>query len=160
MHCEKCGTELIPKFLEYEGMIPFCTKCNEYRFNMFNSAVSVLVFNPEKTKILLIKQYHTDFYRLVAGYVNKGESLEECLYREMGEEIGRIPNHVEFNKSKYFDKSNTLISNFAVTLTSEEIFPNYEVDSYEWIEIDKALEAIREKPFTRYLLMSYLNKKK
>lgn len=158
MYCEKCGNELVPKFLEFEGMVPFCTKCNDYRFYNFNSAISVLIFNPDKTKILFIKQYNTDFYRLVAGYVNKGETLEHALYREMGEEIGRYPSKVEFNKSAYFAKSNTLISNFAVTLTCEDIFPNYEIDSYDWVDVSIAKELVRERKFTLDLLNNYLNK--
>ena len=158
MFCEKCGNSLIPKFLDYEGMIPFCTKCNEYRFLNFNSAISVIIFNPEKTKILLIKQYHTVFYRLVAGYVNKGETLEHTIYREMGEEIGRYPNSIEYNKSAYFEKSNTLITNFIVTLTSEDIFPNYEVDSYDWVYVDDALKLLSDRKFTLDLLNNYLNK--
>lgn len=158
MYCNECGSELTPKFLKYEGMVPFCKKCNEYRFLSFNSAVSALIFNPNKTKLLLIKQYGTDFYRLVAGYVNKKESLEEALYREMGEEIGRIPSTVIFNKSAYFEKSNTLISNFVVTLTSEEIFPNHEIDSYAWIDLNDALESLTRAAFSKQFLVNYLKK--
>ncbi len=160
MHCEKCGNELTTKFLEYEGMVPFCENCNEYRFMSFNSAVSAFIFNPNMTKVLLIKQYNTDFFRLVAGYVNKGESLEQTLYRELGEEIGRIPMEFTFNKSEYFEKSNTLISNFIVKLTSEDIFPNHEIDYYEWINVEDVSKNLDNAKLAKKLWIYYLNKNK
>ena len=38
-YCVECGTKLIYKELENEGMIPYCEKCHEYRFPIFSSAV-------------------------------------------------------------------------------------------------------------------------
>lgn len=160
MFCKECGKELYPKFLEFEGMIPYCDNCKEYRFYDFNSAVSVIIFNSDRTKTLLIKQYNTSFFRFVAGYVNKGESLEQCLYREMGEEIGRIPNHIEFNESSYFPKSNSLILNFVVTLTSEDVFPNHEIDSYEWVRIEDAKDALKDARLAYKFYVDYINKVK
>ena len=71
-YCVECGTKLIYKELENEGMIPYCEKCHEYRFPIFSSAVSMIILNPDKNKILLIKQYGKPSYILVAGYINKG----------------------------------------------------------------------------------------
>ena len=58
-YCEKCGNKLELKFLELEGMIPFCNKCNDYRFPYFNTAVSMIIVNPDETKMLYVKQYGT-----------------------------------------------------------------------------------------------------
>ena len=160
MYCKICGTELKPKFLEFEGMIPYCEKCNDYRFEQFNAAVSLIIFNPTKDKTLLITQYGKDFYRFVAGYVNLGESFEQTLYREMGEEIGRIPYSIEYNESSYFKKSNTLIANYVVTLTSEEIFPNHEIDSYAWIKVEDAEEALSRADLALKFWKHYINKQK
>ena len=44
-YCQECGTALTEKYLENEGMIPFCPKCNQYRFPMYNVAVSMIVVN-------------------------------------------------------------------------------------------------------------------
>ena len=35
-YCHECGSELTEKELENEGIIPFCPKCNQYRFPMYN----------------------------------------------------------------------------------------------------------------------------
>ena len=50
-YCVECGTKLIYKELENEGMIPYCEKCHEYRFPIFSSAVSMIILNPDKSKL-------------------------------------------------------------------------------------------------------------
>ena len=41
-HCFECGTALIEKELEEEGIVPYCPKCQQYRFPMYNVAVSMI----------------------------------------------------------------------------------------------------------------------
>ena len=68
--------------------VPFCPDCQEYRFPMYNVAVSMIIVNEENQKTLLVKQYGKDYFRLVAGYVNRTESLEHAAVRELKEETG------------------------------------------------------------------------
>ena len=87
-YCEECGTELVERFLENEGIIPYCSRCKEYRFPKYNVAVSIITIDDKNRRILLIKQYGRDIYILVAGYVNKGERPEAAVARELREEVG------------------------------------------------------------------------
>ena len=81
-YCMECGTKLTIKPLKSEGEVPFCERCGTFVFPVFSTACSMIVMNPEQTKILLIKQYGRDDYILVAGYVNKGEDAEDAALRE------------------------------------------------------------------------------
>ena len=81
--CPECGSKLIEKPLEGEGIIPFCPVCNDYRFPKFNVAVSMIVINEQTDEILLIQQYGRPFYILVAGYLNRGEQEEQAVVREI-----------------------------------------------------------------------------
>ena len=56
-HCFDCGTALIEKELEEEGIVPYCPKCQQYRFPMYNVAVCMIVVDEETGKILLNQQY-------------------------------------------------------------------------------------------------------
>lgn len=80
-YCSECGTKLIEKECGIDGLVPYCPTCKQFRFPMFNSAISTIIFNPTKDKILLIKQYGKDFNVLVAGYIIKGENAKETLIR-------------------------------------------------------------------------------
>lgn len=142
-HCFECGTKLEMKELEGEGMVPFCPHCNTFRFPMFNVAVSAEILNPEKNKILLIQQYGKKRYILVAGYVNKGESAEHALVREVKEELGLDVLKYRFMKSAYFPKTNTLIFNFACIVHSEDLSGvTKEVDLATWFSFEEAKERI------------------
>ena len=71
MYCQVCGQQLIKKKCGIDGEVPYCPNCNEFRFERFNSAISAIVLNPSKDKILLIQQYRRTDNILIAGYINK-----------------------------------------------------------------------------------------
>ena len=50
--------------------------------------VSALIFNKEKTKILLFYGNDTNFYMLPGGKVKELEKSNEAIKREIQEEIG------------------------------------------------------------------------
>lgn len=108
-HCFECGTALIEKELEEEGIVPYCPKCQQYRFPMYNVAVSMIVVDEETGKILLIQQYGKPSYILVAGYVNRGEAEEHAVVREVREETGLEVEHLRFNRT-YIRSAQGIIS--------------------------------------------------
>ena len=117
-YCSVCGTKLEIKELAHEGLVPFCKTCGEYRFTLYNVAVSMIIVDKEEKHALLIKQYNTDFYRFVAGYVNRTESAEEAVVREMKEEIGVKPIKIKPLKTGFFEKTNTLMLNYLAVVES------------------------------------------
>ena len=157
-YCQECGTALTEKYLENEGMIPFCPKCNQYRFPMYNVAVSMIVVNKMTGKILLIKQYGRPFFILVAGYVNRTESLEHAAIREIKEETGMTVASIKLNRTRFFEPSNTLMCNFTAFVEDDsELSVNNEVDSYCWFSKDEARENIKPESLAAYFLNSYLD---
>ena len=46
--CRECGTKLVPKELENEGIVPYCPQCGQFRFPQYDVAVSMIVINEEK----------------------------------------------------------------------------------------------------------------
>ena len=159
-YCEKCGTLLVERFLENEGMNPYCEHCGQYRFPMFNTAVSMVVYSPDHSKILLIQQYGKARNILVAGYVNKGESAEEAVVREVKEETGLTVVDYRFNKSEYFAKSNTLMVNFACTVDSENFtLRKGEVDRAGWFSVEEARAQIYHDSLAEKFLLSAIEKR-
>jgi len=157
-YCADCGAELVTKFLDSEDRdIPYCPHCGEYRFPVFNTAVSMVVMNSSKDKILLIKQYGRDSYILVAGYVNQGEDAEDAARREVFEEMGLKVETVSFNRSHYYEPSNTLMLNFTVTVADEHVHTNEEIDSYKWFSVAEARANIREGSLAQKFLNGFLD---
>ena len=156
-YCGECGTELIMKEHPSEGTVPFCTKCGEYKWPGFNTAVSMVVLDHTKEHVLLIKQYGRPFYVLVAGYVNKGEDAEDAVAREISEEIGAEVSEIRFNHSRYFPPSNTLMLNFTAVLRDEALHTNGEVDDYKWFTIEDARKNIKPGSLAEAFLNGYLD---
>ena len=143
-YCYDCGTKLVIKELEHEGLIPYCNKCKKFVFPIFSAAVSMIILDKDEKNILLIKQYGKDFFRFVAGYINKGESAEEAVYREIDEEVGLKPFMIKPLKTAYFEKSNTLMYNFLAKCDNLDVKTNYEIDSYAWIDRNEVLKNLDE----------------
>ena len=156
--CQECGTGLIEKELEHEGIVPYCPHCQQFRFPMYNVAVSMIVVNDAKHEILLIKQYGRDRYVLVAGYVNRTECLEDAVRREVKEETGMTVSDIHFNRTKFFEPSNTLMCNFTAHVAdASEFAPNYEVDSAHWFPFEEARAAIDPNILAGKFLNAYLD---
>ena len=159
-YCRECGTKLVPRELENEGIVPYCPSCEKYRFPQYNVAVSMIVVNEEKDEILLIQQYGRPSYILVAGYVSRGEALEDAVVREVREETGMTVSRVKFNGTQFFEKSDTLMCNFtAFVKDASELDPNYEIDACKWFTRDEARANIRPDSLAEWFLVSYLEEK-
>lgn len=160
-YCNECGTKLTEKEKENEGFFSYCETCEEFRFPVFNTAVSMIVYHPSLTKILLIQQYGRPFHILVAGYVDKGESLEQALVREVKEEIGLDIISYKYNKSEYFDKSNTVICNFSCVAKSDDLskVSPWEVDDAQWYDVEDILNIVKPDSLAKRFLQHHLNTK-
>lgn len=156
--CRECGTRIEMKELEHEGIVPYCPTCGQYRFPQYNVAVSMIVVNEEKDEILLIQQYGRPSYILVAGYVSRGEGLEDAVIREVKEETGLTVSHMKFNRTQFFEKSDTLMCNFTAFVKNTEGFdPNYEIDSCKWFSREGARANIRPNSLAEFFLDAYLD---
>jgi NAD+ diphosphatase len=156
-YCMQCGTKLVMKYHESEGKeIPYCSTCSDYRFPVFNTAVSMVVTNQAEDRILLIKQYGRDRYILVAGYINKGEDAKHAVIREVGEEMNLRVVKVRFNHSHYFSKSNTLMLNYTAIVDSMDVHENNEIDSYRWFSREEAAKNVARRSLAGDFLNGYL----
>lgn len=160
--CTECGAKLILKESVNcgvsDGLVHFCENCGQFRFPTFNVAISNIIYNKDYSKILLIKQYGKDANILVAGYVSKSENLEETVKREIKEEVGLDVTSLKYNESKYYEKSNSLICNFIVTVEDETLHCNSEVDFAKWYDKADAQKKILQDSLAEYFLLKSFKK--
>ncbi len=156
-YCSVCGTRLTKKECGDEGLVDYCEKCRTFKFPMYSSAVSMVVFNKDKNKILLIQQYGSKDNILVAGYINKGETPQQALKREIKEEVNLNAISWNYNNSMYFNKTNTLIHNFVVVVDSESfLLKKNEVDSANWYTVMEAVNNIKPNSIAETFLLGAL----
>lgn len=151
-YCPKCGKKLTNKIIENKD-VPYCKDCDELYFPSYNVAVILIVNYLDK--VLLIKQYGKDDYILVAGYVEKGESVEEAAIRELKEETNLAGIFIKVLKTKYFSKTNTLMINCLVEVNSLSYHLNEEVDEACWFNKEEAIKKIKANSLASEFLNNY-----
>lgn len=96
--CGRCGTRT--EYGEKERLMR-CPKCGNLIFPRINPAVTVAVTHEDK---LLVSRYNgrkqTNLYALIAGFVEIGESAEECVAREVMEEVGLKVKNIRYYGSQ------------------------------------------------------------
>ena len=159
-YCPHCGAKLISKEIGDEGMIPYCEACNIPLWDMFTTSIIAAVVN-EYNEIALLRQNYvsTTKYVCVAGIMKIGESAEEAAIREIKEEIGQDVDELEFIHSYPYDKKEMLMLGFKATVKKKEFNLSGEVDSVEWVELDKALTYLREGSIAWQLVKEVVEQK-
>lgn len=158
MFCPVCGEKLALYLHEQEGLVPYCKHCEEYRFPQFTTAVSMVVFNRTKDKILLAKHIGQDDFILFAGYVKKGESAEKAVTREFKEETGLGVVKFKYASSRYHEPRNVLMLNFLVMAENGDVvLDRNELEEAVWFDFDDALKAIRKDSTAETFLKSAIN---
>ena len=84
--CGRCGAPMAM----HTDISKRCTRCGSEVWPALQAAIIVAVTRRGGEEILLVqsKNFRGDYYGLVAGFVETGETLEECVAREVMEETG------------------------------------------------------------------------
>lgn len=159
-YCPVCGEKLILKPIGDEGEVPFCGKCDRPWFDMFSSAVIVLVVNEYGEAALLRQNYmSTEYCVLVSGYIKPGESAEETARREVAEEIGIELTDCRLVGTYWFGKKGMMMIGFIAHAEKAELMLSGEVDGAEWVPVENAINMIHGKGSVSYeLLDEYLKR--
>ncbi len=93
-YCPACGTPM-----ERKGPIfKRCPRCGYELYPPIATAIIVLIRRGEKILLVRSRDFRKNFYGLVAGFLEVGETLEECVRREVREETS-----LEITNLRYFD---------------------------------------------------------
>lgn len=145
-YCPDCGTQTVLRPVGDEGSIPFCTHCQRPLFEMFSTCVLSAVCDPAGN-ILLIRQSYGDTARYVgiAGYMRCGESAEEAAAREINEEIGVPPTHVQYVMSAWHAAKEQLMLCFRAEIPRDAaIRLSHEVAEARWFPSAEAARIVRQ----------------
>lgn len=157
MFCTECGEKLTLMFCKGEGLVPYCKNCADFRFPQFATAVSMVVTNRAKDKILLARNLNEDDFVLFAGYVKKGETAEKAVVREFKEETKLNTVKYRYMSSRYHEPKNVLMLNYLMIAEDgePEIDAN-ELAEVKWFTFDEAVGAIRKDSTAEAFLKSAL----
>lgn len=156
MFCRDCGEKLTLRFLENEGLVPFCPRCDKFKFPFFPVAVAMTVVNRDESKILLAKHVGDEHFKLIAGYVKKGDNAEKTIPRELKEETALTAVKWRYFGSRYHTERDVLMLNFIVTANDGEITLGDELEEARWCTPEEAKKIIRPNSTAEYFLLGAL----
>lgn len=135
LHCGRCGA---PTASRDGGHVRTCKNadCGHRSFPRTDPAVITLVVHPDGDKCLLGRQsrWPEGMYSVVAGFVEPGESLEECVQREIKEETGIETTDVQYIASQPWPFPSSLMLGFTARALNTEFNPDDdELDDIRWV---------------------------
>jgi NAD+ diphosphatase len=131
--CSRCGTrtEAHPK-----ERVRVCPSCKLSAYPRVAPAVMALV--KRENQILLGRSPHfpPGMYSALAGFVEPGESLEQCIAREVLEEVGVRISSTRYFASQSWPFPHSLMIAFVCEWLSGEIKPQEtEIEDAKWFEV-------------------------
>ncbi len=95
--CGRCGAPNVPHPTQIALV---CSGCHAVVFPRLSPAVIVLVKNEGKILLARHAERNQDVFSCIAGYVEHGETLEECVLREVLEETGLEVQNIRYAGSQ------------------------------------------------------------
>lgn len=131
--CGKCGA----KMQRHTEISKICTNCNREIFPQLSPAILVLVRKEDKALLVHARTFKRPFYGLVAGFVETGENLEECVAREVLEETSLKISNIKYVGSQTWPYPSNLMIGFTADYTSGEIkFADNELSAGDFFDIN------------------------
>lgn len=115
--CSACGTPLVLK----EPIMKKCPSCGKEVYPVISTAILVLVQKEDTLLLVHARNFKGTFNSLVAGFLETGETLEECVVREVKEETGLEVCNVRYFGNQPWPYPSGLMVGFIADYTSGEI---------------------------------------
>lgn len=90
--CSVCGTPLE----RHTEISKRCPRCGHEAWPLLSTAIIVLVKRGEEVLLVQGKHFQGDYLGLVSGFVETGETLEECVVREVREETQLCISNIHY----------------------------------------------------------------
>lgn len=157
-YCPHCGRELEIKDSWDEGGVPYCKKDDIMFFNLPKPCVVVAVIKGESVLLLKQSYIYKNSKVLLSGYVGIDETVEETIRREVREEAGLEISDIQYIDSDFVPDKELLMLCYVAKYKSGDLVKSDEVEAIEWINLESALEEMKEDKVGQKVISKILDK--
>jgi NAD+ diphosphatase len=134
-YCGKCGHITEDKTGERAKV---CPRCRHLNYPRLSPAVIVAILKGNQILLARNRKYKAPIYSVLAGFVEPGESLEECVEREIKEEVGITVQNVCYFGSQPWPFPDALMIAFVADYAAGQIaVDGSEIIEAAWFSKDK-----------------------
>ncbi len=132
--CGRCGSPTADHGRERAKTCPACGSINHPRVS---PAIIVAVVRDRRLLLAHAERFPAKFYSVLAGFVEPGETLEECVRREVMEETGIEVARIRYFGSQPWPFPDSLMVAFTAEYAGGELRPNpEEIADAGWFSAD------------------------
>jgi len=142
-YCGCCGSI---NQITSEEIAMKCTNCGSLVYPRISPAIIVAVTRNKHLLLARSTRFPPNRYSVIAGFVEPGETLEQCVRRELQEEVGVEVHNINYFASQPWPFPDSLMVAFTAECDEEKItIDNQEIVAADWFRSDN-LPDIPEKP--------------
>jgi len=132
-YCGRCGTPTIAKA---EERVRVCPACRLSAYPRMAPAVMALVRRGPEILLGRSPHFPPGMYSALAGFVEPGETLEQCLRREVFEEVGVQLGALRYFASQPWPFPHSVMIAFVCDWASGDIHPqDGEIEDAKWFNV-------------------------
>jgi NAD+ diphosphatase len=133
-YCGRCATPTRDKTDERSKE---CPACGLVVYPRISPAMMVLVTRGRELLLARANRFPNAMYSALAGFVEPGESIEDCIHREVLEEVGVRVDNLRYFASQSWPFPNSLMIAFNAQYVSGEARPcDAEIAEVQWFTLD------------------------
>jgi len=135
-----------------------CTNCGKTAYPPVSPAILVLIHDGDKI-LLTHKAGWGPRYSIIAGFIEPGESIEECVSREAYEEVGVEIDQITYFGSQSWPFPHQLMIGYMANYAGGEItIDAHELDDARWFHVDELPELPGPSSLSRQLINAWIRK--
>ncbi len=152
--CGSCGSAMQQRTNE---RALYCPACGAQQYPRLSPSMIVLVTRGDELLLARSPRFAPGVYSTLAGYVEPGESVEQCVEREVREEVGVSIHMPRYIASQGWPFPHSLMLGFHAEYAGGEIVPQpEEIEDARWFAIDRLPALPARQSIARYLIELYL----
>jgi len=133
-YCGRCGAPTRDKDGERAKQ---CTACGYVAYPRISPAMMVLVTRGRELLLAHANRFQASMYSALAGFVEAGESIEDCIHREVREEVGIEVTDLRYFASQSWSFPHSLMIAYTARYAGGELAPDgAEIADVRWFDVD------------------------
>jgi len=149
-YCGRCGSQTQTLHGERAKV---CPECGFISYPRLSPAVITAVLKDNKILLLHYAASRGNMHTIIAGFVEPGETLEECIKREIAEEVGIQVRNIKYFGSQPWPFPNSLMIGFTAEYESGEIsVDRQEISAAGWYDADNMPEIPPKMSIAREII--------